>query len=268
MNPDEDKRQEYFRRIRRLKRILRPLPRRTNVHRYPVLKWFSNTARRRAHLWSFRREDIIPSLYVGSIAGMLPMPAPQIPICFVIALLLRCNLVIAAALTLISNPFTFIPLYLAANWVGRLVMGTFWHPSLEDEITPEMIEIVAEQTGNNLPSLKFLQWYGETVLGGVLLGAVIGALLHAFYKVIVNYSRKRRAEHGFGLLGRFRQHGEQAAATPVASLLPQSPADAVAAEAGQRTASTHHLSPVTPPEDVQPPKGVQSPPIPPENIRR
>ena len=39
--------EEKRRRIRRLKRWLRPLPRRANVRRYPVLNWFAIAARKR-----------------------------------------------------------------------------------------------------------------------------------------------------------------------------------------------------------------------------
>ena len=59
-----------FKRIRRLKKWMRPLPRRSNIHRYPVLKWFSKFAYERSYLWSFRSKTIVPALFwsLGSYA--------------------------------------------------------------------------------------------------------------------------------------------------------------------------------------------------------
>ena len=56
-----------FKRIRRLKKWMRPLPRRSNIHRYPVLKWFSKFAYDRSYLWSFRSRTIVPALFLGSL---------------------------------------------------------------------------------------------------------------------------------------------------------------------------------------------------------
>src|SRR3546814_6139453 len=39
--------------------LLRPLPRRANVSRYPVIKWFAGLARRLPFLWSFRAQHEI-----------------------------------------------------------------------------------------------------------------------------------------------------------------------------------------------------------------
>ena len=54
-----------FKRIRRLKRWMRPLPRRSNIHNYPVLKWFSATAYKRSYLWSFKGDAMKPALFLG-----------------------------------------------------------------------------------------------------------------------------------------------------------------------------------------------------------
>ena len=52
-------------RRRRLRRWLKPLPRRANVDRYPVVRWFAAAARARPWLWSFRRREVLVSLYAG-----------------------------------------------------------------------------------------------------------------------------------------------------------------------------------------------------------
>ena len=81
-----------FERIRRLKKWMRPLPRRSNVHRYPILKWFSKTAYDRSYLWSFRGKTIIPALFWGLWIAMLPIVGLQMLVVFLLAILLRANL--------------------------------------------------------------------------------------------------------------------------------------------------------------------------------
>ena len=92
MNQEE---QELFnvknRRIRRVKKWLRPLPRRANIHRYPILRHFSSAAKKRIYLWSFRAENVLPSIYVGSVLPFLPIYGLQLPLAFLFALFLRGN---------------------------------------------------------------------------------------------------------------------------------------------------------------------------------
>lgn len=212
MNSEENKRQEYFRRIRRLKRILRPLPRRATIHRYPVLKWFAATARKRSDLWSFRREQIVPAIYVGSILALLPPPTPQMPLTFLLALIIRCNLMVAAALTFITNPLTIAPLYYADYKIGGFVLDTFWHPSLMEEVSHEVVEMISGETGAEVEITigwmqKFLKGWTQTAVGGLILGAVFAVAIHLAYLLIVRYYKKRNKANPFGLLGKFKRNG-------------------------------------------------------------
>ena len=101
MSTDNEKK---YRRIRRLKKIMRPLPRRSNIHRYPVLKWFSNIAYQRSYLWSFRSREMIWALFIGMWVAMLPIVSIQMIVVFLIALIIRANLPVIVALQWISNP--------------------------------------------------------------------------------------------------------------------------------------------------------------------
>ena len=97
---------------------MRPLPRRSNVHRYPILKWFSKTAYKRSYLWSFRSREIIPALFIGMWIAMLPIVSIQMLVVFIIALCIRANLPVIVALQWISNPFTMGPIYFADYKIG------------------------------------------------------------------------------------------------------------------------------------------------------
>lgn len=126
MPPDDDLHRhqtEWFRRRQRLRRILRPLPRRANLSRYPVLKWFARHAQRAAFLWSFKRANVIPSLYVGSVLAFLPLYGLQLPLAFGAALGVRGNLTVMAALQFITNPLTIVPVYGFTAWVGLGAMA-------------------------------------------------------------------------------------------------------------------------------------------------
>lgn len=113
---------EWMLRRKRLRRMLRPLPRRGNVHRYPVIKWFAEHAQRRPYLWSYKRAQIIPALYVGSVISLLPIYGIQIIVAFIAALLFRGNLTVFVGLQFLTNPLTVVPVYAFTGWVGVCLM--------------------------------------------------------------------------------------------------------------------------------------------------
>ena len=83
---DQAEKVARFKRIRRLKKWMRPLPRRSNVHRYPVLKWFSKIAYDRSYLWSFKGNAIVSALFWGMWIAFLPVVGLQMLIVFFVAL--------------------------------------------------------------------------------------------------------------------------------------------------------------------------------------
>ena len=58
------------------------LPRRANVGRYPVIRRFAEAARSRPYLWSFKRENVLPALYVGGVLAFMPTYGLQILLAF------------------------------------------------------------------------------------------------------------------------------------------------------------------------------------------
>ena len=114
MSTDNEKK---YRRIRRLKNN-EATWRRSNIHRYPVLKGFSNIAYQRSYLWSFRSREMIWALFIGMWVAMLPIVSIQMIVVFLIALIIRANLPVIVALQWISNPFTMGPIYFADYKIG------------------------------------------------------------------------------------------------------------------------------------------------------
>ena len=102
----EAQKQARYRRIRYLKRILRPMPRRYNLHKYPILKWFAASARKRDYLWSLRDSNMIRAIYIGWFIAFIPVYGLQMILAFVFCFLLKANCLVAMALQWITNPLT------------------------------------------------------------------------------------------------------------------------------------------------------------------
>ena len=73
-------------------------------------------------LWHFSRKGIAMGLALGIFFGLL-IPVAQIPFSATMAVVLRANLPMAVASTLVTNPVTFGPVYYGAYRLGKWVLG-------------------------------------------------------------------------------------------------------------------------------------------------
>ena len=76
----------------------------------------------RPWLWQVNRRRIAAGVGIGVFFGFLT-PIMQIALAAVFALLLRANLPVAAFSTLVTNPFTYAPVFIAAYHVGAWILG-------------------------------------------------------------------------------------------------------------------------------------------------
>ena len=72
-------------------------------------------------LWRWTRRSVPRGVALGMVTGIL-VPMGQMPASAVLALPLRANIPAAALTTLITNPLTTPPLWVAAYWVGRFML--------------------------------------------------------------------------------------------------------------------------------------------------
>lgn len=163
---------ELIRRRRFARRLLRPLPRRANVARYPVIKWFARHASKRPFLWSFKREHVLPALYGGAILALLPLFGVQFLAAFGAALLLRCNLTVTVGLQFITNPFTLLPIYGFTGYVGNSVM--------------RMLDL-----GGNLGFV--LGGANALVVGGIIVGVAVALVADIAWRIAAWEARRFRA---------------------------------------------------------------------------
>ena len=181
------------RRIRRLKKWMRPLPRRSNIHRYPVLKWFSGMARRRAFLWSFRSREMVTALFLGLIVAFMPLVGIQMLIVFFLALWFRANLPVIVALQWVSNPFTMGPIYFADYQIGLAMMELF---SIAPEPNP-LLQPDYDWAHFELRDLgALLDTFPPMMLGGLALGSFIGLVVSVAYKWLAKWSKGPYASLG------------------------------------------------------------------------
>ncbi|MGE0874217.1 MAG: DUF2062 domain-containing protein [Burkholderiales bacterium] len=167
------------------------LPSRESLRSNPSLRWLGPLLNR-AWLWQFNRRRVAAGIGIGVFFGFL-IPVMQIAFAAVFALILRANLPAAVVSTLVSNPFTYAPIFVAAYRVGKLLLG---EPA--DDAQAEAIGAGAEQ----LEVLAHSWWDSFTTIGkplmvGLAVFAVVGGLLAYFgtllaWRVVVALRRRRR----------------------------------------------------------------------------
>ncbi len=192
--PFEAERLKLLRRRRWARRLLRPLPRRANVHRYPVIKWFASRAKRYPFLWSLGRAQVLPALYAGMVLSLSPLYGLQILLAFALALLLRANLTITVGLQMIVNPLTIAPIYGLTAWLGSWLMGL-------------------AGVGADLPRALFLA--NALFVGGAVAGLALAMLAHLGWRLAAWEARVFRAK--FEVL---RQHADAHAKTTLGDAFP------------------------------------------------
>ena len=74
------------------------------------------------NLWHLNRHSVSGGVAVGMLCGLIPGPLQMLGAAL-IAIPLRVNLPVALITTLYTNPFTIVPLYLVAYWIGSLIVG-------------------------------------------------------------------------------------------------------------------------------------------------
>ncbi len=157
---------------------MRPLPRRSNIHRYPVLKWFSKLAYDRSFLWSFRGSAIIPALFFGLWVAMLPIVGIQMLVVFFLALFFRANLPVVVALQWISNPLTMGPIYFADYRIGMEILKLV---GVEYEMNKLLKPNYDWSNFNYADFLSLLDTFPPMMIGGSIIGIFLGVVAVFLY---------------------------------------------------------------------------------------
>lgn len=154
--------------------FLRFLPDRERISNNRWLRWIGP---RLLHprMWHFSRRGVAIGVGLGVFFGLL-IPVAQIPFAAGMAVVLRANVPAAVGSTLITNPFTFAPIYVLAYRLGATLLGET-APS-DDEIAGEILTPPAQDPDANWISRT---WTGLSSLGKpLMLGLAIFATAFGF----------------------------------------------------------------------------------------
>ena len=120
------------------------------------------------NLWHLHRRSVAGGVAVGLFCGLIPGPLQMISAAL-LAVLLRVNLPVAAFTTLYTNPFTILPIYVAAYELGAWFSGVSSNAPIKHLALPEM-------HWQNWPSelWAWMQMLGKPLLIGLpMLGLIL-----------------------------------------------------------------------------------------------
>lgn len=180
----------------KLKQLL-PTPQALRDNRW--LRWMGPVLHHH-RLWHFSRKGIALGLALGIFFGLL-VPVAQIPLSATMAVLLRANLPMAVASTLVTNPVTFGPVYYGAYQLGKWVLGK------EDLPEKKAVKILEKAEASPAEKqtwterlrawLTYLGTVGKPLVVGLAIVATVSGLLiyfltSALWVVKTRWTRHRR----------------------------------------------------------------------------
>jgi uncharacterized protein len=145
------------------------LPSAEEMQSYRSLRWLGPLLRR-PWLWHLDRPSVARGAAIGVFFGFL-IPIAQIVFSALFALVLRANLPVAAAATLVSNPFTYAPIGVLAYRTGSALLGEPMRPAEETAIerSADDAPLAPESWAERVAAL------GKPLMLGLAVFAVTGA---------------------------------------------------------------------------------------------
>jgi len=99
------------------------LPSRESVRQNRFVARFGSLLRH-PNLWHLNRRSVSGGVAAGMFAGLVPGSNPvQFAVAALLAVAFRVNLPVAVVVTLYTNPFTIVPLYVIAYGIGALFVA-------------------------------------------------------------------------------------------------------------------------------------------------
>ncbi len=72
--------------------------------------------------WTLNRRNVTRAFALGLFVAYVPLPVHML-VAALLAIALRLNVPAAVMGTFVTNPFTIVPLYVAAYWLGCALLG-------------------------------------------------------------------------------------------------------------------------------------------------
>lgn len=149
-------------------------------------------------LWHFSRKGIALGMALGVFFGLL-IPIAQIPFSATLAVILRANVPMAVASTLVTNPVTFGPVYYGAYHLGVWVLGKDSKPMPKALKPAQMDDSSSDRSWTESMAAWFqkITTVGKPLaVGLVILAFVFGFLVYGLVNLIwvlkTRWSRRQR----------------------------------------------------------------------------
>ena len=148
------------------------------------------------NLWYLHRHSVAGGVAVGFFAGMIPGSNPvQFFFAALFAVIFKVNLPVAVFTTLYSNPFTIVPIYIAAYAIGEFVIGNG-----SGAVPVTDLHLLDKNISEWIPTL--VDWaisLGKPLLAGMFLLALLLALtsylaVRGAWRLYVIYAWRKRAK--------------------------------------------------------------------------
>ena len=163
------------------------------------LRWMG-PALHHPRVWHFSRKGIAMGLALGIFFGLL-IPVAQMPLAAGAAIVMRANLPMAVASTLVTNPVTFGPVYYGAYHLGKAILG-------QSPVSDEQASVVLDKNHKPiardldmrerfLRSVRYLTTVGKPLVVGLAIlatasGVLVYFLISAIWTLRVRWTRARR----------------------------------------------------------------------------
>ena len=177
-------------------RIKAWLPKPESIRNNRWLRWMGPLLSQQ-RLWHFSRKGIAMGVAVGVFFGLL-LPVAQIPVSAAVAVLLRANLPMAVASTLVTNPVTFGPVYYGAYRLGKAVLG---EPEVSDrqakvelDDATSIVDRAPDWNDRLAAGLEHLKGVGKPMATGLAIVASVSGLA-VYFLVSGLWVIKTRHEH-------------------------------------------------------------------------
>ncbi|WP_245727470.1 DUF2062 domain-containing protein [Nitrosovibrio tenuis] len=149
------------------------------------------------NLWHLHRRSVAGGVAAGLFAGLIPGSNPiQFFFAALFAVMFKVNLPVAVVTTLYSNPFTVVPIYIAAYAIGEFAIGN----GAGKDLPQNELDLTDKNIGEWIPAL--MDWMvslGKPLLVGLLLLALLLSLtgyiaVRAGWRFYAIYAWRKRAQ--------------------------------------------------------------------------
>jgi uncharacterized protein (DUF2062 family) len=180
------------------RQLQRLLPSEETLRTQRSLRWLGPLLRR-PWLWQLSRRRVAAGAAIGVFFGFV-IPVLQIALAAIAAVALRANLPAAAVSTLVSNPFTYVPIGVLAHKTGAALLGK----PVDSEAARAQARALAEQVESRDSDPRSrseqLMGIGKPLMLGLAVFAVVGGIatwitVNVAWIALVAWRRRRRMRY-------------------------------------------------------------------------